>query len=751
MADFHKKAKTDKPYNQGKIVSNSTGGGDDFSTRSSNPTVHNPVSKQTLIAPGGNAPMPPRGKKDEDTLIQSGTECEGRAETKAYWTIDQGRIMIALKDQLLSKDEENIIKKFQENHLKGVEEAKEVMPDISYMNAPNPFGGEDKHETAAINFARNPGLWGGGIGFLLKSISGQLEGKCGCWVSLGSFADLFSWWLGTGALRMVVKKFSKLGPLKKHVQAELRKLAGYLPEYKASISGTWASRWNSAATAAGVGKVTPGSKLFQLVSAADGTAKKDLSALRSILDRQLKNAKILHGANSSQYKNLSLLNQEYRAFVRKIVELQDKMNSDISIMMKYQTIQKPFYHEQLVPEAVEGLFKRYDQAWQSAVYSIFAQGANLLTLQVMRPKKCYGRNTFLNPDTCECECIEGATECGFMARTSKTISSSETGNITLGGIIDSTLEDTQKRTQFFLDFMSPGLLPQTDEIRNCEVACNCNLIRNSYGVFTSGQCKCMDCASGYTWKTGGVCHCAKDTFLIDVLGNGSWGKEHGTCVDNDVDSTETALGKTWDGKEICGYICAPGTHLGDGTYPDGCSRLEDNLSDSDVPTKEHYLYRTGCNYVCDERAISENCSNFPNGDASSFPPTCDAGYVWDSSALGCLCREIPPTCPSDDPACKRDDILNGEVVQDGEGGSATFIFRGCNGCTGTVPGPNGTTFPDPGSYDAMRALVAGWAGDVVEREGQENYRICVTRTGGPYYFWRWYAYDCEPEGCGPCS
>ena len=127
------------------------------------------------------------------------------------------------------------------------------------------------------------------------------------------------------------------------------------------------------------------------------------------------------------------------------------------------------------------------------------------------------------------------------------------------------------------------------------------------------------------------------------------------------------------------------------------------------------------------------------GDTSSFPPTCDAGYVWDGSALGCLCRKIPPACPSSDPVCKRDDILTGQVVNSG----SDWIFRGCTGCS-NAPEP-GTYISNPGSVDGLRAAIAGWAGDI------GDYRICVDQSGGPDIFWDWYAYDCEAEGCGPCS
>mgnify|MGYP001237458827 FL=1 len=71
------------------------------------------------------------------------------------------------------------------------------------------------------------------------------------------------------------------------------------------------------------------------------------------------------------------------------------------------------------------------------------------------------------------------------------------------------------------------------------------------------------------------------------------------------------------------------------------------------------------------RAISENCSNFANGDASSFPPTCDTGYVWDGSALGCECV---PTCTTADD--NFDVKFQCETSACGEGGGLSSDYCG---------------------------------------------------------------------------
>ena len=354
-----------------------------------------------------------------------------------------------------------------------------------------------------------------------------------------------------------------------------------------------------------------------------------------------------------------------------------------------------------------------------------------MQLSLMVPKRCYGSNAVLNWKTCECECPPDHFECTATK---------------LGGNVDAS---------WLYDLIAPNFVPTANELKACR-HCDCDLkVGDSvtsvivYGGWNT--CMCDSCIDGTTFKEGAGCSCYKEFNRPPLPGGvtpGDYtpgiGKQRGKCVDNDIITVETALGKSWDGQK-CAYTCPPGSHIADGRSPDGCSRLEDNLGTT-APSKHHYLYRTGCNYVCDERAIAENCSNFANGDASSFPPTCDTGYVWDGQALGCLCREIPPACPSADPTCKRTDILTGQVVNSG----SDWIFRGCAGCTGSVPEP-ATAIANPGSVDGLRAVIAGWAGDVVEREGQENYRICIDQYGLPDIFWDWYAYDCEAEGCGPCS
>ena len=685
MTDFHKKAKTDKPYNQGKIVSNSTGGGDDFSTRSSNPTVHNPVSKQTLTAPGGNAPMPPHGQSDQNTLASfsgspnkkhflHGGPCKGKAETLAYWTIDQGQIMG--KDAAL-KDPENldrILKQLQGESADGKSYMDEIMPPLSYMNADHPVGGEEQHEAAAVAFASldSPLFWGGGIGFLMKYVQGELEGKCGCWVSLGGFIDLFTMWLGKGTSRAIMKKLGIFKQAKDAARAALFKKASTMAKYNTALSSNWATRWNTIIPG-GIGGITNG----MIVNPARASTRNSMRVLTKKLNERLlaiaKNQN-LSPTIKEQYRQLKALGKEWDDFVSEINRKKSIMDADVEKVWRYHTFQEGVHKLTGDP-----LFTSYQSAWAEFSKVFVERMGVFLTALVQRPKQCYGNNTFLNPDTCECECVEGGTQCGFLTRTSATGSSPLTGPVTFGGFIDSTIDDTIRRTNLFLDFINPNFLPQTNELKSCEIGCPCNLTHTSY----TGVCKCTACLGGYTWKTGGVCHCAKDAFLIDVFGRGSWGKEHGQCVDDDVDSKETALGKTWDGKEICGYVCPAGSDVIEGRTMPSLARLQDNLSDSGVPTKQHYLYRTGCNYVCDGRDRAEG---------TPWPPTCDTGSTFDASKNVCACRPNDGFCCG---ICTKADSPSGGAS--------------CDGCTGCC-------IYDPASG------VAGWDG---------YYCLTYTVTGSP--------------------
>ncbi len=334
----------------------------------------------------------------------------------------------------------------------------------------------------------------------------------------------------------------------------------------------------------------------------------------------------------------------------------------------------------------------------------------------------------LNPETCNCECPGNQSEC----------------------TADHTLNPFWGAIAWTWDNIIP-VTPKTSEMTTCyETCCESQVAYKSLVTQFCG-CECygdLNLALVAPLESGSSESHFKGASGCDCLSKGwtGFGAARGKCVTDTETTTALALEKAWDDAR-CEYNCAETRHLPNklGASPD-CP--DPNLT-TDMSGSSYSVFKIGSACECECSQASWNYYN--DNSQATWPPTCPAGTVWNGSANVCACIEIPPPCPSSDPVCKRKDILDGEVVQDGEWGSATWIFRGCNGCTGTVPAI-GSTFSEPGSFDGLRSVIAGWAGDVVEREGQENYRICVTQTiSFPYYFWRWHAYDCEVEGCGPCS
>lgn len=237
----------------------------------------------------------------------------------------------------------------------------------------------------------------------------------------------------------------------------------------------------------------------------------------------------------------------------------------------------------------------------------------LATLSLMRPKQCFGENVRLNPYTCECECAsDEMEECGIASMPQA----------------------------WLYDLIAPNVLPTSEELKSCG-KCDCNL---DLGANNLG-CKCTTCESGYTWKTG-RCDCSRDIQIVNT-GNGTypaiqytWAKQPGKCIRDDVIAVEEGLGKTWD-EETCSWQCPAGSDVAENRRCGLYARLNDNLG-AGAPSKEHYLYRTGCNCVCDGR--QKNSSNMFN----PWPPLCPEGYEFNSDPLICSCVDIcsdpPDSC-----------------------------------------------------------------------------------------------------------
>jgi predicted nucleic acid-binding Zn-ribbon protein len=240
------------------------------------------------------------------------------------------------------------------------------------------------------------------------------------------------------------------------------------------------------------------------------------------------------------------------------------------------------------------------------VTSMIGVGFDVLAaLDPSRPKACFGPGTILNRDTCACECDTNHYDCAGTQ-----------GKAPLWSIVD---------------IVAPV---QVDELKRCYPDCGCNLTRNNHPLITAinGFCECDGCESGYTWKSGFGCACSKAVLSGGSIraGTATVARQMGTCIRDGVIAAEEGLGKTWD-PETCSWKCPAGSDVAEGR---SCGwlygRLQDNLGGV-APTKQHYLYRTGCNCVCDGR------DELASGTLAEFPPACQSGYVFNSDPTVCSC------------------------------------------------------------------------------------------------------------------
>jgi len=191
--------------------------------------------------------------------------------------------------------------------------------------------------------------------------------------------------------------------------------------------------------------------------------------------------------------------------------------------------------------------------------------AALISLGISRKKRCFGKNTTLNPKTCECECIQQDLE-----------------------ICPAT---QNSGSQLLFGWIVPGLLPQLSELNSCGPSCCGGQAKYQFG---SDPCQCA-CLGEITfgtvlsgggsqddyWKQGNGCGCLRPGIFYSTRGK---------CISRFVEERNTALGQVWDADK-CEFIC-PNTGKPEGercipdeTYPvsvtyvdsNGVSRTEDSL------------------------------------------------------------------------------------------------------------------------------------------------------------------------------
>ena len=237
-------------------------------------------------------------------------------------------------------------------------------------------------------------------------------------------------------------------------------------------------------------------------------------------------------------------------------------------------------------------------------------------LFIYRPKQCWGVGVKLDRNTCECVCnIFNKSSC-------------HNHNKAVTYYIESRFSD-------LYEFLVPGYFPTPNEFLSCR-NCTCDVVPGN-----AVACLCDSCPDGKTWKDGHGCGCLyeyKEPYLPPSQGGDPFDtgpsilSKRGVCLSNSQIAAEESFGKIWNG-ETCQYDCPAGTDLAEDRDKPTYARIADNLYNP-APSKAHYTYATGCNYVCDGR------DQIANGE--QWPPNCEsllgpgAVFSYDPTVCDCL-------------------------------------------------------------------------------------------------------------------
>ena len=204
---------------------------------------------------------------------------------------------------------------------------------------------------------------------------------------------------------------------------------------------------------------------------------------------------------------------------------------------------------------------------------------------IYRKKVCLGQNTFLNTTTCECECLPGKEA------------------FANGNLEDTIQSNIYGAASFIWDSVA-SVVVQADEFRSCCDVCNGCLNERVFG-FT------------------GTCDCVCNPTSSEIRSH------YGIHVDaaDDCPFERTLVTDATISTDACCCSCPDGSDVKEGRTKPTLARLSDNLSDPSVGSTGHYLYQTGCNFVCDGRDY-----------VGTWPPTCADGEVFDNRKNICECR-----------------------------------------------------------------------------------------------------------------
>ena len=211
---------------------------------------------------------------------------------------------------------------------------------------------------------------------------------------------------------------------------------------------------------------------------------------------------------------------------------------------------------------------------------------------VYRKKVCLGQNTFLNTTTCECECLPGKEA------------------FANGNLEDTIQSNIYGAASFIWDSVA-SVVVQGDEFRSCCDVCNGCLNERVFGFTGTCDCVCNPTSSEIRSHYG----------------------IHADAAD-DCPFERTLVTDATISTDACCCSCPDGSDVKEGRTKPTLARLSDNLSDPSVGSTGHYLYQTGCNFVCDGRDY-----------VGTWPPTCSTGYSFDTTKSVCECT---PTCTTAD-------------------------------------------------------------------------------------------------------
>lgn len=304
--------------------------------------------------------------------------------------------------------------------------------------------------------------------------------------------------------------------------------------------------------------------------------------------------KLLEGERTAAKAIKRAIKGEYDSGVpgkygKRIIEVFEKVRGRKIKREEYKDLMRQAVYNQGSGKWKKKLIADYGQTeWKSfcatwgflGTFTAIALGATA----IYRKKVCLGQDTFLNTTTCECECLPGKEA------------------FANGNLEDTIQSNIYGAASFIWDTVA-SVVVQADEFRSCCDVCNGCLNERVFGFTGTCDCVCNPTSSEIRSHYG----------------------IHADAAD-DCPFERTLVTDATISTDACCCSCPDGSDVKEGRTKPALARLSDNLSDASVGSTSHYLYQTGCNYVCDGRDY-----------VGTWPPTCSTGYSFDTTKSVCEC------------------------------------------------------------------------------------------------------------------